>query len=78
LESIYEDPERDEPNVRFFKIDGNELIMERKDPFGFWFIHYKKGQVPEELKSAFTSVAEATKAVYVYLGRKKKILRAET
>lgn len=67
------DVKRDLPPRREVPTDtGNKYIIERRDPFGLWFVHMEKGQVPEQLKGAFTSVELARKAVDLYTSQTKK------
>lgn len=66
---------RDTPNMHVIRIDHNKLILERTDPYGFWVIHYEKGQLPEKLKGSYTSYEEAKKAVTLYLLSIKKKIR---
>jgi hypothetical protein len=46
---------------------GNKLHFERRDPYGFWSIHYDKGQVPAELKGNYTSYDQAAAAANRYI-----------
>ena len=57
---------------------GNKLNLKRSDPYGFWTIHYEKGQVPVELQGQFTSDDEAMKAVNVYLSKKQPTQEADS
>jgi hypothetical protein len=56
---------------------GNKLNARRKDPFGFIYLNFDKGVLPEELKGAFTSFAEAEKAVRAYMIKTGKELPKE-
>ena len=50
----------------------NKLRVKRGDPFGFWFISFERGQIPEKLSGAYTGAEEAIKAVKAYLLEKGK------
>lgn len=50
--------------------NGNKIHFERTDPYGFWKVHYDKGQVPEKLKGNYTSFDIAMVAVKSYLAIK--------
>ena len=65
--------DNDLANKRVMTLDnGAKLIFERKDPYGFWSIHYEKGQVPEDLQGHYTTFDLAQKDVARYLARKDK------
>jgi hypothetical protein len=55
--------------IREFHIDdSNQIIyVKREDPYGFWFISFKMGTVPEDMKQAFTTFAKAKEVVDNYL-----------
>lgn len=53
---------------------GNKLHGKRKDPFGFVYLNFDKGQLPEELKGAYTSFSEAERAVKNYIAKTGKTL----
>lgn len=46
----------------------NGIEMNRKDPYGFWFVN-----IPELSAQAFTSTSAAYQAVDAYLFKKKKV-----
>lgn len=59
-------------NKRSMTLDnGNKINFTRKDPYGFWFISYEKGQVPESLQGAYTSYDRALVDVKGYLTQKQ-------
>jgi hypothetical protein len=58
--------------------NGNKIYIERKDPYGFWDIHYDKGQIPDSLKGKFTSYDRAEHAVKVYLSEKAKPVKQKS
>ncbi len=60
----------DLPNIRTYQVDNNVLRATRTDPFGFVYLSYERGTLPEELKSAYTSFWEADLAVKAYLERR--------
>lgn len=52
----------------------NTAIIEKKGPYGFWFVRLERGQNPKHFEGSFTSVEEAKKAVFFALeARKKKV-----
>ena len=57
---------------RVIKTDGNEIFVERHDPYGFWTIRYKNGTMPETLKGQYTRAEYAIRAVNHYLELKAK------
>jgi hypothetical protein len=57
-----------ESNKRTWTLpSGNKLNFERRDPYGFWSIHYDKGQVPAALKGNYTTYEQAKAAADRYL-----------
>lgn len=69
------DPLRDIPNRREIPIKGNKIIMERRDPFGFWSIWFDKGRTPDALgNSVYTSDWEAERAINAFLIATKREL----
>jgi hypothetical protein len=57
---------------------GNAINITSTDPFGFWYISWERGQLPEYLRGAYTSASEAEKAVNVYLAEKGKDVKQAT
>lgn len=51
--------------------NGNTIHFERTDPYGFWYVHYDKGQMPEKLRGAYTSYDRARADVDSYLANLK-------
>jgi hypothetical protein len=43
------------------------IFIRRRDPFGFWYVVFERGQTPESLSSAYTSNTYAKAAVEDYL-----------
>jgi hypothetical protein len=66
-----EEFDKDLPNVREIPFLNNKARLKREDPFGFVYISYERGQVPEELKGSYTSFDEARKALGTYLQNRK-------
>jgi hypothetical protein len=58
-------------NQRLVETTGANINLTRKDPFGFWFISFDKGAVPEKLTSAYTSLDQASIAIANYLDMSK-------
>jgi hypothetical protein len=47
------------------------FILERRDPFGFWYIKTKAGPVPQELaRQSFTDTSTALNAIKVYTDKR--------
>lgn len=69
--------DKDLANFRVLTLDnGNELRVIREDPFGFWYISYTKGNIPETLKGAYTSFDEAKKAIDSYIINKNREIKS--
>lgn len=68
----HHDPVRDRPLRKEWDLGNNKLIAEPKDPHGFWWVHFAKGQVPEKLQGAYTTIHQLEKAVEGYLEEKKR------
>lgn len=66
-----DDPVRDLSPQRSIEVDGNKLNITRRDPFGWWYISWDKGQLPERLTGAYTSFELAYKEAENYLKQKK-------
>lgn len=64
------DPEKDYPRVQTIELDNNKLVMKRTDPYGFIYISFERGQVPEHLKGAYTTWEAAKSAINGYLADK--------
>jgi len=71
---------KDLSKVRTVELEnGNTIIIENKDPYGFWYVHYEKGQMPKKLHGAYTSFDYALSAVRHYLQEKdEKIAHIKT
>lgn len=54
---------------RVFKLEGTnqEIYVDRKDPFGFWYVSLKMGTLPEHLKQAYTTFEKAKVDVVRYI-----------
>lgn len=67
----FADQPRDLPNARPMNVAENDFVVKHRDddPYGFWWVGREKGQVPEELSGAYTSIEAAQEAVTVHLGR---------
>lgn len=54
--------------VRVTEIDnGNSITATSTDPYGFWSLHLKKGQLPEKYRGSYTTFDQAEKAIAKYL-----------
>jgi len=60
--------DRDGRSRELFLTDGNTVKLEARDPYGHWYITYKEGRTPDELKfAAFTSPHEAKRFLEQWL-----------
>lgn len=60
-----------DPNKRTLHLtNGNKVHVERQDPYGFWYVHYDKGPMPDQMTGAYTTYDQAEKAVVSYLKNK--------
>lgn len=50
--------------------NGNKIIFQRTDPYGFWTVHHERGQMPSKLNGHYTSYDRALVAVQAYLQEK--------
>jgi hypothetical protein len=64
---------RDLGKIRTTDLGNNKIHVKQKDPYGFWFINFDKGQVPEKLKGAYTDFVMAERAVNAYLAEKGRV-----
>ncbi len=56
---------------RIYKLEnGNKIHIKATDPYGFWYINLDKGQLPEKLKGAYTTLEMARKDIERYLAEK--------
>jgi len=62
-----------ESRIRTINLGNNKIYMKRKDPYGFVYINFDKGQIPEELKGSFTDFEMAKRAVSNYLEAKGRV-----
>ena len=68
----YVDHDRDLARRRTIDLGNNKIVIEKKDPFGFWYVHFEKGRVPEHLGGQYTSHLYAEQAVHAYLKDKDR------
>lgn len=47
--------------------NGNKINLKRNDPYGFWSVHYERGQVPAQLQGLYTESEIALQAVKAYI-----------
>ena len=59
-------------NQRTIETNGAKIFINRKDPFGLWYIAFERGELPEWLKGAYTSVERATADINVYIEKHAK------
>lgn len=67
LDEDHFDPNKDYPRIQTIDLDNNKMVLQRTDPYGFIYIHFERGQVPEHLKGAYTTWEAAREAVRTYL-----------
>ena len=70
LDEDHFDPDKDYPRVQVLELDNNKMVLKRTDPYGFIYISFERGQVPESLKGAYTTWEAAKAAVNNYLAEK--------
>jgi hypothetical protein len=71
--------EKDLAKVRTLSVEGgNAINISSVDPYGFWYVSWERGQLPEKLKGAYTTFSEAEKAVRTYLAEKGKEVKQVT
>ena len=69
----------DDLSSRFKTIETNgaKIFLKCTDPYGFWYVSFEKGPVPEKLAGAYTSSDNAQVAINSYLEqhstREKKV-----
>lgn len=62
----FDDVDPSEKN-RILELDNGVVIRAvQKDPYGFWYLSYLKGAIPEALKGQFTTFEYAKSAVKDY------------
>lgn len=55
-------------NQRVIQPEGSsKIFLNRKDPYGFWYISFERGELPDSLKDAYTTIQMAAHAVDQYL-----------
>jgi hypothetical protein len=57
---------------RRVKIENNTIHIRCEDPYGFWKVSLEKGNLPDYLKSSFTSFDQALRNVNIWLKTKKE------
>jgi hypothetical protein len=57
-------------NLRSIPIGKNILHARREDPYGFWTMHFERGEVPDELKGTYTTFDHCLKRIQIYLKKK--------
>lgn len=61
----------EQENLRVIETNGAKIFLTRKDPFGFWYVSFEKGEVPMTIAGAYTSAGLAEADVTVYLNEHK-------
>lgn len=64
------DPEKDISDVVKYELYNNIMYIKREPVHGFWTINFDKGQIPGNLKTTFTTLFAAKRAVEAYLKNK--------
>lgn len=55
-----------------FLSNGQTVLLESKDPYGFWYIRWKEGKTPYELSDqTFTSFTAARQALELFIHARK-------
>lgn len=68
----YVDVDRDLARRRVLELDNNKIIIEKKDPYGFWYVHFERGQMPASLGGSYTSYSVAEAEIMTYLRLKQR------
>lgn len=71
------DPTRDLPKDRQITLKNNIIHIIKGGPFGFYTIHYDKGQIPESLSGEFIGIDDAKKVVRAYLEKLGRLSEAQ-
>lgn len=58
--------DRDGKKREIFLSDGNVVIAESRDPYGFWYIRMEKGRTPDALLGTYTNAELAVTAALSY------------
>lgn len=65
----------DIPILRKYELtNGNTLNLTWTEPHGFFYFHLNKGNLPQYMLGAYTSVHEAEKALKIYLSERETAL----
>jgi hypothetical protein len=67
--------DKDLAKRRTVDLGSNKLHVEQKDPYGFWYIHFDKGQLPKMLEGAYTSFETALKTIELYVQQKNREIK---
>lgn len=69
--------EHSKENERILHVDGSaNIVLNRKDPYGFWYVSFERGTIPESLNQAYTAIDRAYDAVQNYLNENGRRQRA--
>jgi hypothetical protein len=67
--------DKDLARTRTFELEnGNKLIAQQTDPYGFWRLHLAQGKLPEWLDQSFNEWGQVLKAVARYTTQRKEAL----
>jgi hypothetical protein len=71
---------KDLSKMRTIELESGKTIhIQNKDPYGFWYVHWEHGQMPQKMQGAYTSFDYALTAVRHYLADKdEKIVHVHT
>lgn len=58
-------------NERTVHTGSAKIYLRRKDPYGFWFVSFERGEIPAYLDQAFTSIDRAYEALENYMNTNK-------
>lgn len=61
----------EENSARVVPYGKNKIRVERKDPYGFWYVSFERGSPPERLKGSYTTYRDAEKDITVFLASKE-------
>jgi hypothetical protein len=80
LDDLYDDhvQENNMGRIRTIKTETCIITFKRTDPYGFWYISLDKGQLPENLRGAYSTFDKAFKDIDRYIAEKRLTIVAQS
>lgn len=72
----HSDPERDIPSRITMPLDGNVLVIQRYDPYGFWRMHLEKGNLPGKYTGQYTDIRFIKSDAAKYIAEREAVQAA--